>query len=54
MNNTNVIDPALKNLFEEVSQKKPNTRFEDCFLLSNPFPKGEFYEFCIDQEQVKE
>lgn len=53
MNSPNFIDPTLNNLFEEVSQEKPNTRLEDYFLLTNPFPKGEFYEFCIDQDQVK-
>ena len=54
MNHQNQNDPTLNSLFEEVSQEKPKNLFEDFFLLSNPFPMGEFYDFCVDQEPVKE
>lgn len=47
-------DLILSNLFEEVSQEKPISPYEDFFLLSNPFPLGEFYDFCVNQELVKE
>lgn len=53
MNHPNLDDSTLNSLFEEVSQEKPKNHFEDFFLISNPFPKGEFYDFCVDQEPVK-
>ena len=54
MDHPNQDDLTLNSLFEEVSQEKPINHFEDFFLLSNPFPMGEFYDFCVDQEPVKE
>ena len=54
MNHPNQDDLTLNSLFEEVSQEKPTNRFEDFCLLSNPFPMGEFYDFCVNQEPVKE
>ena len=54
MSNSNQDDLTLNNLFEEVSQEKPKSPYEDFFLSSNPFPMlGQYYGICVNQEPVK-
>lgn len=54
MNNSYQDDSILDDVREELSQKIPKNRYEDFYLLSNPFPSvGEFYGVCVDQKEVK-
>ncbi len=50
-------DLTLDSLFEEISQKQPQSPYQKYYFLSNPFPAGgqanPFPGICIDQDNIK-